>query len=82
MIMNNENKKLKLERERRIEQKIEMHDKLKSLLNKIKTEKKNKSFDKTKHLEIELVKVKSANNPTKLQSELKESDKIRVFEKI
>ena len=56
---------------------------MKSLFNKIKTEKKekNKSFDKVKEVEIEIVKIKYANNPNKLQSELKELEKIQVFNK-
>ena len=46
---------------------------MKSLLNKIKSEKKkkNKKFDKINNLEIELVKAKYVNSPNKLQSELK-----------
>ena len=56
---------------------------MKLLFNKIKTEKKkkNKNLDKIKQLEIELVKIKYANNPKKLQSELKELNKIQVFDK-
>ena len=38
--MNSENKKLSRNRKRRIERKIKMDDKMKSLLNKIKSEKK------------------------------------------
>ena len=42
-----------------------MDDKMKSLLNKIKTERKkeNKILDKIKDLEILLVKIKYANDP-------------------
>ena len=40
--MNNENKKISRNRKRRIERKIKMDDDMKSLLNKIKTEKKRK----------------------------------------
>ena len=56
---------------------------MKLLLNEFKIEKKkkNKSFDKIKELEIELVKIKYANNPNKLQSELKELNKIQVIDK-
>ena len=36
---------------------------MKSLINKIKIEMKNKDFDKYKQLEIELVKFKYVNNP-------------------
>ena len=42
MIMNNENKRLSRNRKRRIERKNKMHDNMKLLLNKIKTEKKGK----------------------------------------
>ena len=41
--MNNENKKLSRNRKRRNERKIEMVDYVKTLLNKIKTEKKKKN---------------------------------------
>ena len=81
--MNNDNKKLSRNRKRRIDQKIKMDEKMKSILNNIKTEKKkkNKKFDKSKHLEIELIK-KSANSPNKLLSELKELNKNHVIDKI
>ena len=48
----NENKKLSGKRKRRIEQKNEMDDEVKTLLNKIKSEKKkkNKNIDKIKNL--------------------------------
>ena len=57
---------------------------MKLLLNNIKTEtkKKTKNLDKIKHLEILLFEIKYANNPNKLQSELKESNKIEVIDKI
>ena len=73
MIMNNENENLSRNGKRRIIQKIKMDDKLELLANKIKPERKNKSknIDKMKELEIELVKLKYANIPDKLQSELK-----------
>ena len=48
---------------------------------KIKNENKKKNNDKIKQLEIELVKIKYAKNPNKLQSELKELNKIRVVKK-
>ena len=78
MIMNNENKKLSRNRKRRIERRIKMDDKMKSLLNTIKYEKKkkNKNIDKIKELEIELVKIKYSNKPDKLQSASKELNKI------
>ena len=83
MIINNENKKLSRNRKRRIERKSKLNDDMKLLLNKIKSEKKkkNKDFDKIKQLEILLVKIKYANNPYKLQSELKELNKIQVVNK-
>ena len=40
--MNNENKKLSPNRKRRIDRRIEIDDKIESLLNKVKTEKKEK----------------------------------------
>ena len=57
-----------------------MDNYLKILLNKISSEekKKNKNYDKIKILEVELVKNKNANNPNKLQSELKELNNIQV----
>ena len=58
-----------------------MDDKIKTLLNKIKSERKNKNDDKIKSLEIELVKIKYANNPNKLQSKLKVLKKIHVVQK-
>ena len=81
--MNNENKKLSRNRKRRIKQKIKMDDKMKLLLNIIKSERKkeNKKIDKIKELEIELVKIKYANNPSKLQSELKKLRRIHVVKK-
>ena len=82
VITNNENKKLSRNRKRRIEREIKMDDNMK-LLNKIKTEKKkkNKNYDKIKQLEILLGKIKYANNPNKLQSALKELNKIQVINK-
>ena len=80
MIIDKENKKLSGNRKRRIERRIKIYDKMKSLLNKIKTKKKkkNKNFDKIEELEIKLVKIKYSNNPKNLQSELKELNKIQV----
>ena len=83
MIINNENKKLSRNRKRRIERKNKIITDMKLLLNKIKSEKKkkNKDFDKIKKLEILLVNIKYANDPNKLQSELKELNKIQVDNK-
>ena len=48
MIKNNEDKNISTNRKRRIERKIKMDDKMKSLLNKTKSEKKKKkNTDKT-----------------------------------
>ena len=65
MIMHNENKKISRKKKKRIERKIKMDDRMKSLLNKIKSEKKkrNKICEKIQQLEIELVKIKYSNNP-------------------
>ena len=81
--MNNENQKLSRNRKRRIERKNKMDNNIKLLLNKIKSEKRkrNKDFDKIKQLEILLVITKYANDPNKLQSELKELNKIQVVNK-
>ena len=43
--------------------------------------KKTRNFDRNKELEIELVKIKYADNPNKLQSELKELNEIHVIDK-
>ena len=53
------------------------NDKMESLLNKIKQERK-KNFDKIKRLEIELFKISYANNSNELQSELKGLNKNQV----
>ena len=81
--MNNENKKLSRNRKRRIERKNKMGDDVKLLFKKIKSEKRkrNKNLDKIKQLETLLVKVKNADNPNKLQSELKELNKSQVVNK-
>ena len=65
MIINNEIKKLSRNRKRRIERNFKMNDEMKSILNKIKLEKKKKSknLDKIKQLEILLVRIKYAKNP-------------------
>ena len=83
MTINNDNKKLSRNRKRRIERKSKIDNNMKLLLNKIKTEKKKriKNLDKIKQLEILLVNIKYANDPNKLQSELKELNKIQVFNK-
>ena len=83
MIINNENKRLSRNRKRRLERNIKLDDEMKKLLNKTKTEKKkkNKNVNKIKELEIKLVNIKYSNNPNKLQSELKELNKIHVVNK-
>ena len=83
MITINENKKLSRNTKRRIERKSKTDDNMKLLLNKIKSKKRkrNKNLDKIKELEILLVNIKYANNPNKLQSELKELNKIHVVNK-
>ena len=83
MIINNENKKLSRNRKRRIERRNEINNDMKLLLNKIKSEKKqkNKSLDKIEQLEILLVQIKYADKPDKLQSALKELNKIQVINK-
>ena len=81
--MNNENKKLSRNRKRRTDRKNKIDENMKFLLNKIKFEKRkrNKNLDKIKELEILLVNIKNANNPNKLQSALKELNKIQVVNK-
>ena len=83
MIIDNENKKLSRNRKRRIERRLNMNNGMKILLNKIKSEKKKKykNLDKIKQLEILLVNIKYANNSNKLQSALKELNKIQVINK-
>ena len=56
---------------------------MKLLLNKIKWEKKKKKkyIDKIKQLEILLVKIKYAGEPDKLESALKELNKIQICNK-
>ena len=76
----NENKKLSRNSKRRIDRKNKTNDDMKLLLNKIKSEKKNKykNFDKIKQLEILLVRIKYADKPDKLESALKELNKMQV----
>ena len=83
MIINNETKKLSRNRKRRIERKNKINNDMKLLLNKIKSEKKKKykNLDKIKQLEILLVRIKYADKPDKLQSELKELNKSQVIDK-
>ena len=80
-MMNNENKKLSRNRKRENEQKIEMDDKMKSLLNGNKSETNNKNIEKLEELEIELVKVNYATIPKKSQNDLKELNKIHDIDK-
>ena len=70
-------------RKKRIERNVKMENKMSSLLNEIKTEKKkkNKNLDKFKDLEIEIFKNKYAYNANKLQSELKELNETQVIDK-
>ena len=83
MIINNENKKLSRNRKRRNERKNKNNNDMKLLSNKIKSEKKKKykNLDKIKQLEILLVRIKYADKPDKLQSELKELNKSQVIDK-
>ena len=83
MIINNETKKLSRNRKRRIARKLNMSDDMKSILNKIKSEKKkkNRNLDKIKQLEILLVNIKYANDPKRLEKALKELNKIQVIDK-
>ena len=83
MIINKENKKLSKKRKRRITRRLNMNNDMKLLLNKIKSEKKkkNKNLDKIKQLEILLVQIKYADDPNKIQSALKELNKIEVVNK-
>ena len=83
MIIDNENIKLSQNRKRRIDRTNKNNDVMKILLNKIKTEKKkkNKIIDKIKQLKILLVRIKYADNRIKLESALKELNKIQVIDK-
>ena len=82
MILNNENKKLSQNRKRRIDRRNKIIDDMKFLLNKIKTKtkKKYKNDEKIKQLEIILVRIKYADKPDKLESALKELNKIQVVD--
>ena len=66
MIIINENKKLSRSRKGRIGRKNKLSDDMKLIVNKIKSEKKNKKFDKIKQLENLLVRIKYADKPDKL----------------
>ena len=79
--MNNENKKLSRNRKWRIERKSKLDNTIKLLLNKIKTEKRNKNLDKIKQLEKLSLNIKYAINADKLENALKELNKIRVVNK-
>ena len=83
MIMNNEIKNLSRNRKRRIERRIKIDDKMKSLVNKIKTEKKkkNKKFDKIQELKIVLVKIKYSNNHKQIEKALGDLNKREVINK-
>ena len=80
MILNNGNKKLSRDLKRRRERMINMNGRRKTLKNKIKQTKKKQNFDKVKHLEIELVKIKYADKLDKFESALKEWIKIPLFD--
>ena len=84
MIIDNENKKLSRSRRRRIERRNKIDDNTKLTFNKIGTEKKKKIkfFEKIENIKILLVKIEYASNPEKLQSALKELNKIQVVDKI
>ena len=47
-----------------------MDQMMKTLSKQLNQKKKKKNIDKIKELELELVKIKYANNPNKLKSEL------------
>ena len=70
MIMNNENKKLSRNKNRRKDSRNKINSDMKILLYKIKPEKKKKKkvINKFKQLEILLVRIKYADNPDKLGS--------------
>ena len=55
MIMNNEKENISRNRKRGIDRRMKIDDKIRSILNKIKCQKKNEKFDKIKELKIELV---------------------------
>ena len=74
----NENQKLSGERKRRIERRMKIDGKMKTIIKKSKTEKRIN--DAIKQGETELVKIKKANNPTKLQYQLKELNKKQIVD--
>ena len=61
-----------------------MKDDINLLLNEIISEKKKKykNNEKIKQLEILLVRIKYADKPDKVESALKESNRIQVIDKI
>ena len=79
----NETKKLSRNRKRRIDRKNKINDDMKLLLNKIKSEekKKYKNLDKIKQLKFLLVRIKYADKPNKLESALRELNRIQVFDR-
>ena len=83
MIIDNENKKLSGNTERRIDRRIKINDDMKLLLNQIKSDKKKKkkNLDKIKQLEILLVRIKYADKPDKIESGLRELNKLQVIDK-
>ena len=83
LIIDNENKKLSRNQKKRIDRRNKLDNDMKTLLNKIKNKKKKKykNLDKIKQLEILLVNIKYANDSNKLQSALKELNKIQVDNK-
>ena len=78
----NDNKKLSRNTKRRNDRRSKINDDMKLLLNKIKSEKekKCKNFDKIQHLEVLLVRIKYADTPDKLESALRELNKIEVID--
>ena len=78
-----ENKKLSRNRKRRMNHRNKINNDMKFILNKIKPQKKRKykNFDKIKQLEILLVRIKYADEPDKLESALRELNKIQVIDK-
>ena len=80
LIIDNENKKLSRNRERRNGCRNKINNDMKLLLNRFKTEKKKKNEDikKIKQLGFLLVRVKYADKLDKLESALKELKKIQV----
>ena len=77
-MMNNE-KKLSRSRKNNL-RKNKIDERLLKFKNAIKYAKRKKKFIKVKNVEIELVEIKHANIPSSLQDELKEFNKIFIFE--